>query len=489
MTEYVRWTERITIQIGQGVAVGRQAADSNDPFGAALEMMLWGRDSETAVSDEAEALPQYVEALAGHVELASVIPVEVGPRAAWDIGEPDISVAVDIEPEEEYVMLAFDQGVYQWVYADEAPQEDPEGRVRTTQVFSYPQRDANGGLATLDIGALSWAGDLIKKGRKVLLFLFRVPAAWAAGKIASLLESRVQTGLVLCDDDEPDGWKSVRPGEVPCPGTGAPVLLMVHGFLSNTRGAFDGLTKHRFVGTARQRYGAVLGFDHKTLTVDPIANANELLDSLNGLDPRFGTIDILTHSRGSLVYRSISEGLSNPVPAGRQFGKAVFTAAPNLGTGLADFSNWKLLLDTLHNLLARVPGWAASLADVLVMFVYALMKGVITNPRVLPGVHALSPGSQLVTYLNKPSPKPISPYYAISSDFEPSNKVLAAIDELVDRFFGVPNDLVVHTDSMWKLNGGEIATTEHLSLSEPGPHHFGYFEVPAVDTRLRQWLL
>ena len=62
------------------------------------------------------------------------------------------------------------------------------------------------------------------------------------------------------------------------------VLLFIHGTFSSTVGGFGALgideNGKGFLRTAIAAYDAVIGFDHKTLSVDPRQNAENLLKRL-----------------------------------------------------------------------------------------------------------------------------------------------------------------------------------------------------------------
>ena len=64
----------------------------------------------------------------------------------------------------------------------------------------------------------------------------------------------------------------------------ARVLLLVHGTFSSTVGAFGAMAvwpgAEGFVATVLSAYDAVIGYDHRTLSVDPKQNARDLLDVL-----------------------------------------------------------------------------------------------------------------------------------------------------------------------------------------------------------------
>ncbi|TFH62109.1 MAG: hypothetical protein E4G90_09460, partial [Gemmatimonadales bacterium] len=106
-------------------------------------------------------------------------------------------------------------------------------------------------------------------------------------------------------------------------------LLFVHGTFSTAHGGFGGLP-HETMNKLHQGYqGRVFAFNHFTLSEDPNQNAQWFQKQLPPgvtLD-----VDIICHSRGGLVSRTLAQKV-----AGLQVGKLVFVAAPNLGTPLTD---------------------------------------------------------------------------------------------------------------------------------------------------------
>ncbi len=77
-----------------------------------------------------------------------------------------------------------------------------------------------------------------------------------------------------------------------------PVLLFIHGTLSNTFGSFEGLKQTGYWQQMVKKYGSnILAFNHETLTKSPFENALDLLKIL----PPDLELHLVTHSRGGLV--------------------------------------------------------------------------------------------------------------------------------------------------------------------------------------------
>ena len=108
----------------------------------------------------------------------------------------------------------------------------------------------------------------------------------------------------------------------------------------------------------------MIGFDHPTLSVDPMVNATDLLTRVSSVTNEV-SFDVITHSRGGLTTRSFAEYVLPGSGWNGRVEKAVFVAATNNGTHLADTDRWYDLIDIATNLtmmgagvLAAMPGGA-----------------------------------------------------------------------------------------------------------------------------------
>ena len=131
------------------------------------------------------------------------------------------------------------------------------------------------------------------------------------------------------------------------------VLLFVHGIFSSIHGAFGDLGDPAATDTTMKKLidaysGHVFGYDHWTISKTPLQNALDLLDAIP--DQANWDIDVICHSRGGLVVRSllsvIAEGVEPTndglrLVAQRRAGKiksidkTFFVAAANQGSPLA----------------------------------------------------------------------------------------------------------------------------------------------------------
>jgi biotin carboxyl carrier protein len=301
------------------------------------------------------------------------------------------------------------------------------------------------------------------------------------------------------------------------------VLLLVHGTFSSTIAAFApmGLVPgaEGFLPTVLSTYDAVIGYDHRTLSVDPRQNAVDLLTELRRHHPGTDlTIDIITHSRGGLVTRSFVEAVLPQSNWPAVVDNIVFVASTNGGTHLADPARWHDLIDLYTNLvtvgaagLALVPGGAPVGAVVggVVRGLGALVKYLVSYAAEsddVPGLAAMIPGGAFVTDLNGDQPGQPSPgtnWHVVSSNFHvsllddshrppefPKELVVRLGEGFVDGLFEGDNDLVVDTASMSAIgppSGGYVKDTLAFGTNDE-VYHTNYFSQLRVIEAIAGWL-
>lgn len=265
------------------------------------------------------------------------------------------------------------------------------------------------------------------------------------------------------------------------------LLLFVHGVLSTSKGAFSDLD-----GGALAKLAAIYGpnivcYDHWTLTKDPQTNAADLVAALR--TPAAGrTVDVVTHSRGGLIARVITELSKDP---GISLGRVVFVGTPNAGSPMADGDKLGGAVNYITNLIGLIPKFGAV---VVVDFVLSLVKWVATNvPERLPGLAQMAPGSAFLQRLNGPNLQPTPQYAAVSADFEPGGDLL---DKLKKAASGLvvdgPSDLVVPTPSVTTIDPDAdppplVADKVH-QFQGSRVHHTNYFEQAGTVGFIRQVL-
>jgi pimeloyl-ACP methyl ester carboxylesterase len=239
--------------------------------------------------------------------------------------------------------------------------------------------------------------------------------------------------------------------------------------------------------------GRVIVFDHPTISVDPITNAQWFTEQFAAGAPTDAelVVDVLGHSRGGLVARAFAEQQDRLALGGRRLDvrSAVFVGVPNAGTVLADTEHLGDLLDTYTNLLDAFPDVGA--VDVL-QVVLEVVKQVATGvAEGLDGLMSMNPSGDYLRALNKDALRQLG-YAAIAADFAPTsrNPRQLAMDLVADRLFGSANDLVVPRDGAWQVDDNAlVAADRRLSIAdEQAVSHNSYFASPAVQRRLQEWL-
>ena len=124
----------------------------------------------------------------------------------------------------------------------------------------------------------------------------------------------------------PSDWTRLRGGRA---------LLFIHGTFSTAHGAFSQIEPGAFKALFDRYEGRVFAFNHFTLSHDPRRNVEWLVAQLPAGTPL--DLDVICHSRGGLVARTIAEqpsvfGLDTST---LQVRRIVFVGVPNNGTMLA----------------------------------------------------------------------------------------------------------------------------------------------------------
>jgi hypothetical protein len=271
-------------------------------------------------------------------------------------------------------------------------------------------------------------------------------------------------------------------------------LLFLHGTFSTSHAAFARLPD-AVLAALHDRYGGrVFAFDHPTIAHDPLRNVRWLDDHLaaTALD-----VDIVSHSRGGLVARTLAErpasfGLGAPR---LRVGTVVLVGVPNAGTPLADAAHMVAMLDRFTTALNLFPsGPVAETLEAIVTVVKVLGHGLL---RGLDGLAAMSPGSAFLSGLNAAGASG-ERYHAIAADFEPNDEGLRALltgaaNAVLDRVFGdTANDLVVPEPGVYQVEGSSAfpippGRLERVPASQ-GVDHTTLFAHPPVGERLLGWL-
>ena len=467
--------------------------------------------------------------------------IDLTPRRSRDLDSPEapnrrgtVSVDVDVAPGDDAVVLLERDGVYSWhlPVRPTGGTRSLEPRTLTFEIAVQPRRPrASGARVSRRTSALTaeephdrgLLGDLVHGAVQAIVLRFAVPVV--VGRVVRRLEEPVRPGLVHVAGPSVASWQPLAAGAALALPVGRPVrvLLLVHGTFSSTVGAFApmGLVPgaEGFLPTVLSAYDAVLGYDHRTLSVDPRKNAEELLVELRRHHPGTDlTIDIITHSRGGLVTRSFAEAVL-PLSNWRAVvDNVIFVASTHGGTHLADPARWHDLVDLYTNLvtvgaagLAIVPGGApvAAVVGGVVRGIGALVKHLVSYAAEgddVPGLAAMIPGGAFVTELNGEQPGQPGPgtsWHVVSSNFHvslgdgshrppefPKELVVRLGERFVDRLFEGDNDLVVDTASMSAIgpaSGGYVKDSLALETNDE-VYHTNYFSQLRVIEAIAGWL-
>jgi triacylglycerol esterase/lipase EstA (alpha/beta hydrolase family) len=458
------------------------------------------------------------------VELTPAVSRDAG-RAPRPVRRGKVSIDVDLLANEDAVVLLDQDGYYTWqlpLRDSSGPEErsrDLGGGPRTAH-FEFAVAPARPSSARPDRSLLT---GLPTGAVRAFVLRFAAPALTRAA--IRRLEAHVHTGLVRLTSLDSSAWTPVEDlGTIRLPGRRTPrILLFVHGTFSSTVGGFAALAGSAagaaFLRRALDIYDAVLGYDHRTLSVDPLANAKEIAGVLVGLSGRPAKVDIVCHSRGGLTTRSLLEEVLPGSGWRGSVDRVVFVAATNGGTHLADAKRWTELVNLYTNLVAasaRVAGVLGGAPVGLVVgevvaglgaLVKYLASYAVTQEGV-PGLAAMSPDSRFVREINesqRDQPRAPTPWFVVSSNFhvelfgdrhEPPEFPRALVERLkegaVDQIFEADNDLVVDTASMSAIDlpGGGGFVRDTLAFgTNPRVYHNNYFNQPETAAALTDWLL
>lgn len=483
-----------------------------------------GRRAPGSASEDPIPVDQVARALQEHLTVVDTVPLQVdaaaAPRRRGARRAPTSAVLrVDVAADEHAVALVEQDGFYSWVTGTKQTTRGARrGPSRAVVTFEIPLGDVD--TARGRPGPRGPIRDALIK--PVTTVVFRFLARLAIGQLVKRLERSIEPGLVKIESPDPSSWMKAPPKSaltLPA-GRRARLLLLVHGTFSSTRGGFGSFiatdSGKRFVERAVAAYDLVLGFDHRTLSEDPLENAEQILGALRSVDSGAGIdIDVITHSRGALVVRSLVEHL---LAAGDNLviTNAVMVAGPNAGTLLARPANWSKLVDLYTNLAVaacRVVALAAPPAatvttvlkeslEGLSILVKAIVSEAADEQRV-PGLGAMVPDGSFVTDINRSAPpaQPISTaYFAVSSNFQvhglsgpqelPAKLIELLSDGFVDQLMGEANDLVVNVKSMTAVDPGTPGLIRHaFALGDnPRTYHSSYFVEPSVLQAIEGWL-
>jgi hypothetical protein len=275
----------------------------------------------------------------------------------------------------------------------------------------------------------------------------------------------------------PANWATLQGGKS---------LLFIHGTISSTVGGYLGLQNFPIdAGLLYAKYGnRVIGFNHHTLTKSVPQNA---VDFFTGLQPGNYQFDVISHSRGGLLARTLKEltpaelgQLVDPVWTPKpgvnlQIGKIALVGTPNVGTPLANPTD---LPQAVSRLASIATSFSQDVAAVGLGALFAIFGGIVEGGLgALPGLEDMNPGNPFLAQLNAASADN-SLYYGIEADFQPTGGLATAIENNgVDALFlGEANDLVVPTLGVSNVNGRVLPGTQVDAYPQSANvYHTDYF--------------
>ena len=461
----------------------------------------------------------------------------VVPGISGDAAAGELAAASDT-----VVRVELDNGAVLWTRADDLIREHGQPALARdgTDAWDIQTRPRAPLRGPAQRGDRGWLG----LGIKLLEFLDVDLKGHAAAALGEKLEQKQlhdrQPGLYRCSLGNGFALTPLDGAAAPPPAgdpAASPILVLIHGTASSTAGSFGKLWEGGAGEAARQalvhRYGdRVYALEHRSLTQSPIRNALDLAKALATHLPAHSHVDLVTHSRGGLVGEllCLAERDRTGDPFDSELMTALFAAdrtiAEQLGLGRLDGEAAKArdqaysedreaLADLLRQLDAhplhitrfvrvacpargttlasgRLDRWLSVLnlltdnglfGDVA-DFLLAVVKE-RTDPRTLPGLEAMLPGSALTRLLQNPALSTRADLTVISGDIEGDSlwgqlKLLAT-----DWFYGADHDLMVNTGSM---HGGLRRPPQGARFrSDRGAavNHFNYF----TNKKTVDWLI
>jgi hypothetical protein len=407
-------------------------------------------------------------------------------------GEPAIVVEPPEpgEAQEQFVLATDEAGVMTWNFAEHA---GPTG-ARAARGSGRRRYLVRRFVARPDGATRGLIGSVGKKLLQVLVFPLVDPLLGAVGDYFALRwEQRKRPYWLRTftpeDYDKNDGaalaaadWPRLASGRA---------LLFVHGTFSRAHAGFAGLPREFMVDLHKQYDGRVFAFDHYTISEDPQQNVRWMLENI----PQAASLelDIICHSRGGLVSRALAEKQSEFSLGSARLSvrKVILVGTPNAGTPLADTVHMGDLIDSYSNMMNFFPDTAATLTvEGIVTVVKQLAADTMKG---LEGLQCMVPSSEFLrNWLNCGTGLGVQ-YYAIASDFRPTNPGLAAYvgDRLFQKIFcEAANDLVVPTEGVYQKNGSGLFPIEERHVFGPGENvtHGGYFCQANAVEKIRGWL-
>ena len=413
-------------------------------------------------------------------------------------GPPELVIDVDLKPGEAGVLaIRHPSGALTFHVGEPPVSRRGTQRVRQSSLrFQVPVRRVGSSSGRRGIVGSALKGVVVKVGKAAVNKVIGI----ALPKLALAWETRTWKEKGLSE-----GWFHVTPmsGDLRLepgrPEPGQRSLVLVHGTFSNCKDAFKALTHTDFFDRVAPLYGPrIFAFNHFSLSRTPAENAEQLL---SGLPTGGCPCDVITHSRGGLVFRSAVEdrALHGDLADRLQLGQAVLVASPNEGTPLATPERWDQTVGWFANLMEVLPDNPFTTGAQFVSEAIVWLAGHVTGD--LPGLRAMDGAGDFVAGLQEPPGPPLQAYSALVSNHHADEKLWErALDVGIDTFFASANDLVVPSEGGWRVDRdgtpyvpgdriGCFGPGGNLSTTDGGPvTHVDFFKRPETAAFLARAL-
>ena len=415
-------------------------------------------------------------------------------QVSTDRAASDVQVIPNLE-KDDLIELIFEDDIHRWVTTEELEQNfrNQLSRGGEPGVLEIPAQLSTGDTSR---GATAW----VLKALRVLKF---DPVKEGAKKFAEVWDTKLMRdpGLFRFDsglDKRGEKIEQIK-GKA-----GKPILLFIHGTFSSTMGAFGGLTPEAWQ-LLQEHFGSeIYGYDHYTLSKNPIENALDLVKRL----PPNAKLHIVTHSRGGLIGellcrsgRKDRDDRINPfddldrklVGEDERVAKAldelakllsstqkvsverfVRVACPARGTNLASkrVDRW---LELFINVIGKLVPPGANTAYGVLTDLLLDFKKQGTNPEAFPGLAVMDPESSFIKMINRSDVELDVDLSVIAGDIEKTGAIGRLAVFFADLFYSDNNDLAVQTTAMF---GGPTRKQGRYFLHKgPGVYHSSYFSL------------
>lgn len=476
-----------------------------------------GRLRSASLPSEIDTSPAFEQAMnALGIFEAETIHLDLNPTTV-DRGQTDTVVLEpaipQTAPEQRVVVLYQDEsGGLSWHFAEQATppiRTQRASRLRSPSNSNKPRfviplrtqaaRKAARGQNT----PTRFRGPITKWGRKILKVLVLPVAAHLLSdpfeSLVGAIERRKRSDRIW--RLTPDNYD-----KAPEAGTefrdwaefdGKPALLVIHGIFSSVEGMLSGLPRAAMERLVHEYDGRVVAFNHLSVSKTPEENAIYFLEAARQAHPQGQfQFDILCHSRGGIVARTLAERGQELLAGNCDFRRIFFVASPNNGSALGDPSHVVDMIDVFTNLLTLFPDGPVLYSIEVLLAIVKLLA--YTFEVGLPGVAAMGTQTYIRRVLNAgTSNRPREYYAAAASDYEPNpeddNGFLTGpfVNYIVDRVFQDPegdsaNDLVVPRSGVYSANGNPLFPIANPLLFGKTDRvwHSGFFSRPEVLKRI-----